>query len=123
MYSKILLPIDDTDEASWEKALPLALEEAKSHGAELSVVTVIPEILRLPNLPENYGEGDTHHGSSRQRLPRDPQGGARHPGRSHYHRLRQGRLPRLPLRAQCVARGPPRQLFGAGPSRVRGLYR
>ena len=54
MYSKILLPIDHTDSASWEKALPLALEEAKSHGAELSVVSVIPEILRLPNLPENY---------------------------------------------------------------------
>ena len=39
MYSKILLPIDHTDKASWEKALPLALEEVKSHGAQLSVVT------------------------------------------------------------------------------------
>jgi universal stress protein F len=61
MYSKILLPIDHSDQASWEKALPLALEEARSHGAELSVVSVIPEIMRLPNLPENYGEGAAAH--------------------------------------------------------------
>ncbi len=61
MYSKILLPIDHTDEASWEKALPFALEEAKLHGAELSVVSVIPEIVRLPNLPENYGAGAAAH--------------------------------------------------------------
>lgn len=61
MYSKILLPIDHTDKASWKKALPFALEEAKLHGAELSVVSVIPEILRLPNLPANYGEGAAAH--------------------------------------------------------------
>ena len=61
MYSKILLPIDHTDEASWEKALPFALEEAKLHGAELSVVSVIPGIVRLPNLPENYGAGAAAH--------------------------------------------------------------
>ena len=61
MFSKILLPIDHSDEATWVKALPLAREEAKLHGAELSVVSVIPEILRLPNLPENYGEGAAAH--------------------------------------------------------------
>ena len=61
MFSKILLPIDHTDEASWAKALPLAREEAKLHGAELSVISVIPEILRLPNLPANYGEGAAAH--------------------------------------------------------------
>ncbi len=57
MYKKILLPIDHTDANSWEKALPLAREEAAHHGAELQVVTVIPEILKLPNLPDNYGDG------------------------------------------------------------------
>lgn len=61
MFSKILLPIDHTDEASWANVLPLAKEEAKLHGAELSVVAVIPEILRLPNLPANYGEGAAAH--------------------------------------------------------------
>ena len=61
MVSKILLPIDHTDKASWETALPFASQEAKLHGAELSVVSVIPEILRLPNLPENYGEGAAAH--------------------------------------------------------------
>lgn len=61
MFSKILLPIDHTDEATWAKALPLALEQAKLHGAELSVVSVIPEILRLPNLPANYGENAIAH--------------------------------------------------------------
>ena len=35
--------------------MPLAKEEAGHHGAELTVVSVIPEIIRLPNLPENYG--------------------------------------------------------------------
>ena len=61
MYSKLLLPIDHTDEASWSQALPLAKQEAKLHGAALSVISVIPEILRLPNLPENYGEGAAAH--------------------------------------------------------------
>jgi len=67
MFSKILLPIDHTDEASWVKVLPLALQEAKLHGAELFVVSVIPEILRLPNLPENYGEGAVAHVESELR--------------------------------------------------------
>ena len=55
MYKKILIPIDYADEDSWQIALPVALEEAKHHGAELSAVTVIPEIIRLPVLPDNYG--------------------------------------------------------------------
>lgn len=57
MYTKILLAIDHAEPASWKKALPLAVEEARLHGAELHAVSVVPEILRLPNLPENYGAG------------------------------------------------------------------
>lgn len=57
MTTKILLPIDHTDETSWKKALPVALEQAKFYGAELEVMSVIPEIIKLPNLPANYGEG------------------------------------------------------------------
>lgn len=57
MATKILLPIDHTDDRSWKKALPLALEQAKFYGAELHAVEVIPEIIQLPNLPEGYGAG------------------------------------------------------------------
>ena len=61
MYKKILVAIDYDDEASWDKALPLAVEEAKLHGAALSAVSVVPEILKLPNLPDNYGDGAIQH--------------------------------------------------------------
>jgi universal stress protein F len=61
MATKILLPIDHTDEKSWKKALPVALEQAKFYGAELEVVSVIPEIIQLPNLPANYGAGAKDH--------------------------------------------------------------
>ena len=61
MATKILLPIDHTDDRSWKKALPIALEQAKFHGAELHAVSVIPEIIKLPNLPANYGAGAKDH--------------------------------------------------------------
>ncbi|SPF77112.1 Universal stress protein F [Aliiroseovarius pelagivivens] len=61
MTSKILLPIDHTDDRSWKKALPFALEQAKFYGAELHAVSVIPEIILLPNLPANYGAGAKDH--------------------------------------------------------------
>lgn len=61
MATKILLPIDHTDDRSWKKALPLALEQAKFYGAELHVASVIPEIIQLPNLPANYGAGAKDH--------------------------------------------------------------
>ena len=61
MTSKILLPIDHTDDRSWKKALPFALEQAKFYGAELHAVSVIPEIILLPNLPANYGAGAKEH--------------------------------------------------------------
>lgn len=57
MATKILLPIDHTDDRSWKKALPLALEQAKFYGAELHAVAVVPEIIQLPNLPAGYGSG------------------------------------------------------------------
>ena len=61
MATKILLPIDHTDDRSWKKALPVALEQAKFYGAELHAVSVIPEIILLPNLPANYGAGAKDH--------------------------------------------------------------
>lgn len=61
MTKKILLPIDYADDQSWKKALPTALEQAKFYGATLEVVSVIPEIILLPNLPPNYGAGAAEH--------------------------------------------------------------
>ncbi|MEP3278204.1 MAG: universal stress protein [Stappiaceae bacterium] len=61
MATKILLPIDHTDDRSWKKALPMALEQAKFYDAELHAVSVIPEIIKLPNLPANYGAGAKDH--------------------------------------------------------------
>ena len=61
MAKQILLPIDHTDENSWKLALPAALEQAKFFDAELHAVEVIPEIIKLPNLPANYGDGAADH--------------------------------------------------------------
>ena len=57
MATKILLPIDHTDDQSWKSALPMAREQAKFYDAELHAVSVIPDIIQLPNLPDNYGAG------------------------------------------------------------------
>ena len=39
----------------------MALEEARHHGAELSAVTVIPEIVHLPILHDNLGNQALDH--------------------------------------------------------------
>ena len=61
MVKKILLPIDHNDENSWKLALPVAMEQSSFYGAELHAVSVIPEIIKLPNLPANYGDGAADH--------------------------------------------------------------
>lgn len=43
MFEHILLTVDLDDENSWRKALPLAVSNAKTHGATLSVMTVVPD--------------------------------------------------------------------------------
>lgn len=43
MYNKILLPIDLNHKASWQKALPVALELCRAHDASLFIVTVLPD--------------------------------------------------------------------------------
>ena len=43
MYKNILLTVDLGHESSWFKALPIAVEYAKSYGATLSVMTVVPD--------------------------------------------------------------------------------
>lgn len=43
MYSDILWPVDLGHESSWIKALPIAVTYAKTFGATLHVMTVIPD--------------------------------------------------------------------------------
>jgi nucleotide-binding universal stress UspA family protein len=43
-FSNILLPIDLSHPSSWEKALPVAIDMARMHGAKLHVLTVIPDV-------------------------------------------------------------------------------
>ena len=42
MYKDILLPVDREHAASWQKALPVAVEYCKAFGARLHVMTVVP---------------------------------------------------------------------------------
>jgi nucleotide-binding universal stress UspA family protein len=43
MYKTILLAIDMNEPSSWEKALPVALEQAMSGGGKLHIMTVVPD--------------------------------------------------------------------------------
>ena len=43
MIKSILLPVDLNHASSWEKALPLAVSLAQTHGAEIHVLVVIPD--------------------------------------------------------------------------------
>lgn len=44
MFNKILVPVDLIHESSWRKALPVAIREARSSNASLTVMTVVPEL-------------------------------------------------------------------------------
>jgi nucleotide-binding universal stress UspA family protein len=43
MYKSILLPIDLNEPSSWEKSIPVAIDMAKTYGASVRVLTVIPD--------------------------------------------------------------------------------
>nr|WP_306267032.1 universal stress protein [Pararhizobium sp. IMCC3301] len=43
MFKSILLPIDLSSKASWVKALPAALSMVRNYGADLHVVSVLPD--------------------------------------------------------------------------------
>ena len=43
MYQRILLPIDLSNESSWVKALPAAIQFCKTFGSALHVMTVMPD--------------------------------------------------------------------------------
>lgn len=44
MYKNILVAIDLSEESSWRKALPVAVELVKAFGAQLHVTTVVRDI-------------------------------------------------------------------------------
>ena len=43
MVQKIVLPLDLDEESSWRKALPTAVDLARHSGAELHVMTIVPD--------------------------------------------------------------------------------
>ena len=43
MFKSILVPVDLNHPESWERALPAAVEMARSNGATLHVTTVVPD--------------------------------------------------------------------------------
>ncbi|MEN8197936.1 MAG: universal stress protein, partial [Pseudomonadota bacterium] len=43
MYKTILIAIDMNESSSWEKALPVAVEQATAGGGKLHVMTVVPD--------------------------------------------------------------------------------
>jgi nucleotide-binding universal stress UspA family protein len=43
MYKTILLAIDLNEQSSWEKALPVALDQARTGGGKLHIMTVVPD--------------------------------------------------------------------------------
>jgi len=55
MYAHILLPIDLTEEASWKKALPVAVEYCQAFGSTLHLMTVVPG-LDWPSVAQYFPE-------------------------------------------------------------------
>ncbi len=64
MFRNILVPIDLHHENTWRKVLPLAVEQARSSGAQLFVMTAVPVLdLALPavHLPKDYDKHLLEH--------------------------------------------------------------
>ena len=59
MYKKILASIDLADESSWGKTIPTAVGLCQWSGAELFILTVIPDFgmsIVSQHFPENFAE-------------------------------------------------------------------
>jgi nucleotide-binding universal stress UspA family protein len=59
MYAHILLTLDLTDESSWRKALPTAVEYCRAFDATLHLLTVVPDFGMTvvgPFFPEGYAD-------------------------------------------------------------------
>ncbi|MFQ5466818.1 MAG: universal stress protein [Kiloniellaceae bacterium] len=56
MYQCVLLPIDVNEESSWRKALPEAIGHCQASGAELHLLTVVPDY-GMPQVVQYFPEG------------------------------------------------------------------
>ena len=59
MFKNILAAIDLTEESSWVKAVPAAVELCQSTGARLTLMTVIPDFgmsIVSQHFPKDYAE-------------------------------------------------------------------
>lgn len=53
MYHDVLIALDLSHDASWRKALPIALDLCRQHGATLHAVTVVPD-LHMPMIASHF---------------------------------------------------------------------
>ncbi len=88
MYKSIILPIDLSQESSWSKALPIALDQARHTGAKLHITTVVPDPPPvMAYLPKDYSNKMIEHATQelnafvKQHIPQDF---------SAQHSIRQG---------------------------------
>src|SRR5690606_40345052 len=56
MFREILVPIDLSDEPSWQKALTTAIGLCQAFGARLHAITVVPDF-GLPIVGQYFPEG------------------------------------------------------------------
>lgn len=59
MYKIILTAIDLTDDSSWAKSVPTAIELCRSTGARLDILTVLPDFgmsIVSQHFPKDYAE-------------------------------------------------------------------
>jgi nucleotide-binding universal stress UspA family protein len=56
MFRHVLIPIDLSHDSSWQRALPVAADQAKHYGAKLTLLTVLPNV--RPVDPERHTEED-----------------------------------------------------------------
>lgn len=58
MFQKIIVPIDLEVESSWKKALSVAVDYCRHAGAELHVITVVPDqMLKMTVVAQLISEG------------------------------------------------------------------
>jgi nucleotide-binding universal stress UspA family protein len=66
MYKNILIPIDIAEESSWQKALPVAIDQARRSAGMLHVIAVAPEVPpQLAFLPSDYGSKMRAHATEK----------------------------------------------------------
>ena len=53
MYDKVLLAVDLSDDGSWTKALPTAVELCQSYNSELHLLSIVPD-MGLPVVPSFF---------------------------------------------------------------------